>query len=820
MQIFPANDPVLIFSIVMTAVLIAPILAEKIRLPGIVGLIFFGIILGPHTLNLLERDKTIDLLGTIGLLYIMFQAGIEINLEEVKRNKHHSIGFGLLTFIIPLVSGTLAGVMILDMSVPASILLASMFSSHTLLTFPIISRMGLSKKKSVTATIGGTIITDTLAFIVLAVIIATYSGEMDGMFWIKLISLSVFYVFTVILLLPRITSWFFRFYLTETGVEDYVFVLTSVFLCAYFSHLIGLEPIIGAFLAGLTLNSLIPEKSALMNRIQFVGNSLFIPFFLISVGMLIDPVALFTSHSALKVSSVMIIIAFASKFLAAYLFSKSVSFGRNETGLVFGMSVNQAAATLAAVMVGYKVGIFESDVLTGTIMMIIATCFFGSVITKYYAVRIARSEIYGRTDKETISPVRILIPVVNDSNIKNLMDFAFLIHPKNSQEPLFPIHIALEREDVEKKIIEGESLLSKAAFKASSVQKSVIPLNRIDNNVPSAILKAVEEQRISKIIMGWNDSGHLVRTFYETLSERVAKSTNRMLIVPKIVEPLNIVKRMILIFPPFLNRQKGFTETLESIFVIKEELSASLVIISEQNMLDEVSGSLKKSKNTTFEAFSDWKNVTSFLKNIIKDHDMIIQILARRYSFAWRPVFQRMPEILSHNFPKNNFTIVYPFRRIETTENEENADDTGILKLVPSSCFYFYKNEPDPSVIIGRVTQEHYSEKRNLIYSALMEVAENFPLELSDDIVLIHNRTGLVNEYGVFIVSVREGVNFRKLETEHKVVIIVLSPEIETAQSHLNMLSRISRIARKDNFVENITSSGSYLEFCEKIKTS
>lgn len=251
---FPITDPILIFSISMAMVLVAPLLSEKLKIPSIIGLISAGMIVGPNLAGILERDQSIELLGTIGLLYIMFQAGLEIDIEQLRRDKHHTILFGLFTFIIPLIMGTSAAYYTLGLSLVASILLSSMFSSHTLLTFPIVSRLGLSKKRSVTTAVGGTIVTDTLALLVLAVIIAAHHGNVCTLFWIRLFLSIGIYSSLTIWILPKAGSWFFRHFTSETGVEEFVFIFTAMFISAFFSHIAGLEPIIGAFLAGLTLN--------------------------------------------------------------------------------------------------------------------------------------------------------------------------------------------------------------------------------------------------------------------------------------------------------------------------------------------------------------------------------------------------------------------------------------------------------------------------------------------------------------------------------------------------------------------------------------
>jgi Kef-type K+ transport system membrane component KefB/mannitol/fructose-specific phosphotransferase system IIA component (Ntr-type) len=825
MSFFPAHDPVLIFAIVMTTVLIAPLLAEKLRLPGIIGLIFFGIVLGPHVLNILEKDRAIDLLGKIGLLYIMFQAGLEINLDEIKRNKHLSINFGIMTFLIPLVLGTLGAFYILNMSLPASILLASMFSSHTLLTFPIVSRMGLAKKKSVTATIGGTIITDTLAFLVLATIAAIHTGQVSATFWIKLISFSLIYGGIVIILLPKITTWFFRRFFTESGVEDYVFVITALFVSAHFSHMIGLEPIIGAFLAGLTLNPLIPEKGLLMNRIQFVGNSLFIPFFLISVGMLIDPVVLFTNKSAILVSLVMIVIALLSKDLAARLFSKLAKFSKNERGLIYGMSVNQAAATLAAVLVGYNIGIFTEAILSGTIMMIVATSLVGSIMTQKYAKKIVinqKSDIHDIPSKMSLN--RILIPILKEKDVAPLMDFSFLLQSKGSHEPLYPLHISLEGNNMEEKIVDGEAILAKANVRSNSNQKNSIPLNKIDSNISASILKTINEQRINKVILGWSENGPFVSSFYETTTEQLSRYCLEMILIANLIKPMNITKRLILIVPPYLYRQAGFTDTINSLKVLKNELSAEWLIVSEEETFTEIKHHFDKQKTSVdFKAVESWKTVTNLIKSIAEPTDMIIQILARKGSIAWRMSFDQLANSLYKNFPGNNLIAVYPYLYTDEhldlssddTIAETSINDTFINDLIPANNIYFDMSEKNPEIAFAKIFKNSLSKNNQQVLQQIIDVLHDFPLELTQEIVLIHTRTNLVQEYQIYIAVNKTGFDIPKIDNNHKIMIILLSPIDKTTQSHLNILSQISRTVTQDRFVSSILESNNFAQFNE-----
>ena len=383
----PLTDPVLKFLLILVIILAAPLLLNKLRIPHLLGLIIAGAIIGPNGFNLVLRDSSIILSGTAGLLYIMFLAGLEIDLGDFKKNKWKSLTFGMYTFLVPMALGTLVGLYVLNFSMLTSILLASMFASHTLIAYPIISKLGITKDKAVGITVGGTMITDTLALLVLTVIVEMAVGDVDDWFWYRLGAAIILFFAFVMIVFPIVGRWFFK--RCEDNVSQYIFVLVMVFLGAYLAELAGLESIIGAFLAGMALNRLIPSTSPLMNRVEFVGNAIFIPFFLIGVGMLIDYRAFFTNWDTIKVGAVMIVVATVAKFGAAWLTQKTFRMSVDQRRVIFGLSNAQAAATLAAVMVGYNVILGETpagepirllneSVLNGTILMILVTCTMAS----------------------------------------------------------------------------------------------------------------------------------------------------------------------------------------------------------------------------------------------------------------------------------------------------------------------------------------------------------------------------------------------------------------------------------------------------------
>lgn len=816
MLTLPIHDPLLIFSIVMLNVLIAPIIAEKLKLPGILGLIISGVIFGPHLFGIIERDRTIQLFGAIGILYIMFQAGLEINISEVKRNKHHSLLFGLLTFSIPLIFGVLGGFYILHLSMLQSVLFASMFSSHTLLTFPIVSKLGLSKRPEVSTTIGGTIITDTLALLILAVIIKMYNGSINYIFWIKLfVSISI-YTVSVLFLFPKLTRWFFKKYANENGIEEYVFIFALLFIVSYLAHFAGLEPIIGAFLVGLSLNRLIPEKSILMNRIHFVGNALFIPYFLISVGMIIEPRAFISDWKTWEVSIIMVVIALSSKYLAAYLFGKFVKYNSSQKNLMFGLSVNQAAATLAAVLIGFELGIFDETILSGTIMMIIVTTFIGAVATnraiKDILNKVKRTH---KTKKEKLSE-RILLPIYNPNNISNLTDLAFYLSDESEDEPIYPLGIVIDGNDIERELEKSEELLTKVLLKGVVSNKNIIPLTKIDSNVSEAINKTCKEYRTSKVILGWSGKSNKLKNFFSgSVVEQYIKNSKEMIFVANILEKLDLSRDLILIVPPFITMQKGFSEAMNSVVKLCNSLNDKLIILSDDKTIDDIRDFMKSSKmDINYISIKSFKKIETQIKDYIKENDLIIQLCSRNWELSWRLDLEKLSYEIPETFPKNSFIALYPYSYDE--------DDKEIAQVFIKDEF-FQNIEPKNLIInhkeksLDKIISEYIMEHNPVNTFALEELIKETPIELSHEIALIHNHISGINEAQIFLASNKNGILIKSTNKEYKIIVLLLSPKTLQLKEHLEILSEIAKFSKNHKKLDILFDSKNYADFINKL---
>ncbi|MFO7573867.1 MAG: cation:proton antiporter, partial [Bacteroidales bacterium] len=387
----PVSDPVLIFTIIMFIVLLVPVLLRKTGIPAIVGLMIAGIIVGPNGISLIADSDVVELFGKVGLLYILFLAGLEIDYSEFRKNRNKSIFFGLFTFLLPFGSGYLAATLILSLSPVQGLLIGLFLASNTLIAFPAISKMGITRTPAVSIAIGGTLITDTLVLIVLTIISVLFAGAGTGTIPYMLIATLTLFILVIIFVVPWISGWFFRT-VTNDGDLQFLYTLTILFALSYTAEMAGAEPIIGAFFAGLTLNRLIPANSALMNRIAFVGNTLFIPVFLISVGMLVNLRVLFTDFSIELFALILITTALASKWLAAWLTRLVFRQNSFEMNLIFGLTSARAAATLAVALIGMSYGIIDGVMFNAVIILIVVSSLFSSWFTEKAGRNFARNE--------------------------------------------------------------------------------------------------------------------------------------------------------------------------------------------------------------------------------------------------------------------------------------------------------------------------------------------------------------------------------------------------------------------------------------------
>lgn len=668
----PLTNPVLIFSVILFVILLAPILLHRFKIPELIGLILAGALLGPNGLYIMARDSSIELFGTVGLLYIMFIAGLEIDMADLKKNSGKTTVFGLYTFLIPMLLGVVTSIYILGFSWPTSVLLASMYASHTLITYPIVSKYGITKNRVVSIAIGGTVITCILALLVLAVIVGMCNGEIGSGFWVKLGISGALFVFIVTMIFPIFGRWFFKRY--QDSVGQYIFVLALVFLASFLAEAAGLEAIIGAFLAGLALNRLIPNTSALLNRIDFVGNAIFIPFFLIGVGMLVDFRAFTAGWHAILVAVVMTVVATVSKWLAARLTEKSFKLTRDEGQLLFGLSNAQAAATLAAVLIGYEVivgttpagdpiRLLNEDVLNGTVIMILFTCTIASFATQKGAQNIALAEmtedsIGDNTDDEE----RILIALSRSETVKELIDLGMAVKSKKNKAQMVAVSIVKSDNTDPTAEKACRMLLNHAVKMAAATDHRIEPVLRYDLNIVNGIRNVAKEHRITDIVIGLRTQKDISDTFLGKLTEEVLSKCATTTLAYRPMQPMSTVKRYMLIIPEGAEKEVGFPYWLVSIWNIGKNIGTKMVFHGHQNVLQilkEVHA--KHPINAEFREFIDWDNFAEVGREL-KENDALIIVMSRPGYPSYSRHMAYVPTYVNKYFNTINCILIYPLQ--------------------------------------------------------------------------------------------------------------------------------------------------------------
>ena len=671
----PLTDPVLKFLLILVIILAAPLLLNKLRIPHLLGLIIAGAIIGPNGFNLVLRDSSIILSGTAGLLYIMFLAGLEIDLGDFKKNKWKSLTFGMYTFLVPMALGTLVGLYVLNFSMLTSILLASMFASHTLIAYPIISKLGITKDKAVGITVGGTMITDTLALLVLTVIVEMAVGDVDDWFWYRLGAAIILFFAFVMIVFPIVGRWFFK--RCEDNVSQYIFVLVMVFLGAYLAELAGLESIIGAFLAGMALNRLIPSTSPLMNRVEFVGNAIFIPFFLIGVGMLIDYRAFFTNWDTIKVGAVMIVVATVAKFGAAWLTQKTFRMSVDQRRVIFGLSNAQAAATLAAVMVGYNVILGETpagepirllneSVLNGTILMILVTCTMASFSAQKGAHNIAMNDVSEEKEGTGEHQERILIPVSYEKNVTELVNLSTAIKSKKNKNGLFALNVINNQASDDKAFKQSKKVLNMAVTTASATDNVLQDLLRYDLNVANAIISVIKEQGITDLVLGLHQGKGVVSSFLGNMTEAILGQSNVTTLIYRPIQPIATVKRHLVVVPARAEKEVGFPMWVNKVWNIIHNSGAKAVFYASEDTMVYLKEMYKKRPiEAEFSSFDDWDDFL-IMSREIKSDDTLWVVMSRRERLSYHANMSRIPNYLNKYFQSNSFVLVYPIQAGET----------------------------------------------------------------------------------------------------------------------------------------------------------
>ena len=706
------TDPTLIFFVVLLIILFAPIVMSKLRIPHIIGMVLAGIAIGPFGLNVLERGSSFEIFGKVGLYYIMFLAGLEMDMESVKRSTRRFMVFGLLTCLVPMVLTYAMARLVLDYSHPASFLLGCIMASNTLIAYPIIGRYGLQRHPSVALSVGSSMISLFLALVMLAALSARYPAPTvlsvpeslqpyltysfsPLLFWLLFFLKLAAFIAGSVWLIPRLTRYFLRRY--SDAVMQYIFVMAVMFLSAALTNLIGLEGIVGAFISGLILNRYIPHVSPLMNRIEFIGNALFIPYFLIGVGMLINVQTVLKGGDALWIVLLIAFIGTFGKAVAAYASSLLFRLPQRDGNMMFGLTSAHAAGAIAMVMVGLRLNMVTDDMLNGVVMMILVTCIISTIVTERAAQKIILHEKTHLTESQNSKPQddeKILLCVKYPEIAPQLLSLSLLMRNERLNRGLVALNVVYDDENSQTGREQGLRLLEQLQRQASASEVMMQTQVRLATNIANGIKHAFREFACSEIVMGMHVHTDVNPKFWGEFIQSLYNGLNRQIILTRFVQPLNTLRCIQVVVPSRAEFDPGFNRWLERLCRLAGQLDCRIQFHGREEsrvLIEQYIKSHHSSVRAEYTLMAHWNELPNLAANIAPDH-MLVVITARKGTISYKTAQERLPDELKQYFTGKNLMIIFPDQhgsqkeeRMSFTEaqhHEESSIYDTILKLI------------------------------------------------------------------------------------------------------------------------------------------
>ena len=672
---FPITDPTLVFFVVLIIILLAPVIMGKLRIPHIIGMVLAGVLVGKYGLNILERDSSFELFGKVGLYYIMFLAALEMDMEGMKKNKSRLIIYGLLTCFIPFALTYGMSIWLLHYSAKASLLLSCIMASNTLIAYPIVARYGLQQKPSVTLSVGSSMLSLLIALVILAGLVASFSKHDGVFFWIFFIMKFAVYCAGMIFLIPRLTRWFLRRY--SDAVMQFIFVMAMLFMSAALSQMVGIEGVFGAFFAGLILNRYIPHVSPLMNRLEFTGNALFIPYFLIGVGMLININLLFQGGHILWVVLCIVFFGTLGKAIAAYAACLGFRLPWSSGHMMFGLTSAHAAGSIAMVMVGMHILVapgtylVNDDMLNGVVIMILCTCIISSILTDRSARKIILrdKELPDAEDDKKALDEKILVPVKYPEYADNLMNLAFLVRNQKLNRGLVCLNVVYEDADMRYNQEQGRQLLDHCSQLAAATDVLTQTQVRIAANIANGIKHAFNEFQCSEIIIGMHMHPEVSPKFWGEFHQSLFNGLSRQIIMARIKQPLNTIRRIVVAVPSRAEFEPGFYRWVERLSRLSGNLDCRIVFHGRNETLALINEYIKNRHSEVraeYILMNHWNELPQIASQIQDEH-MFVVVTARKGTVSHKTALERLPEELTRFFFGTNLMIIFPDQHGDTS---------------------------------------------------------------------------------------------------------------------------------------------------------
>lgn len=651
-----------IFLLVLIVILLGPLVFRPLKIPPIVGMILAGILVGPYGFNLLERDTSFKIFGEVGILYIMFLAAVEIDMFHLRKSSKKGLVFGIFSFALPMAAGIFGSRYAFGVSWTTSVLIASMYASHTLISYPVVSRFGLSNVQAAVIAVTGTIVAVLLSLLTLAQVVSVkVNGGFDMADLWRLGILMVVYMLVVGYSFPWLTRRVFGH--NNDPITQFIFILALVFIASLLAQLIGLEAILGAFYAGLVLNPMIPGRSGLMKNIKFVGDAIFIPYFLIGVGMLINVGVIFKGWGVAWVALNMTAVALFTKWVAAFAASKMFGFEGADRRLMFGLTSGKAAATIAATMIGFQYGLLTEDIMNGAVVMILICCIISTVMTERAAKQIRMRITAEELSHDELVPgeyARQIVAVANPVTSEGIMRLALFMRAPENRNHITALFV---RNNDDSRVVQmGRNALRSAVSVADGMDVEIKAVERFDLNVVSGLTNVGHEERATEMVIGLHRRSNVVDTFYGAMIEQLLKATNKMVMMSRCFIPVDTVNRIVVAVPEKAEYETGFKLWVMRVANLGAQVAARLVFIAYPATSEFIRSVIKEGK---FEVRHDYRPMDTWddfilLSSEVEEDDLLVVVAARKGSISYSSDLESLPVFLGRHFTRHNLLVIYP----------------------------------------------------------------------------------------------------------------------------------------------------------------
>ena len=665
-EYLPITSPTMVFFTVLIIILFAPIVMSKLRIPHIIGMVLAGVIIGPHGFNILERDASFELFGRVGILYIMFLAGLEMDLQGLKSDIRRVGIFSIASFLIPFIMMYIAGIYFLGYSSLASVILSSVMAANTLISYPIVARFGLQKHATTTISVGASMISLLLALIVVTAVEGGILGGTDVWFWLMFVAKFVLYCIAIYYIIRRVTRWFLRSY--SDSVMQYIFVLGMMFFSAATSEAIGIDGIFGAFYSGLMLNRFIPHVSPLMNHIEFIGNAIFIPYFLIGVGMLINLGLLFepssdsTAVGIIPTVITIVIVGTIGKAIAAYASCFAFRLPWQDGHLMFGLTSAHAAGGIAIVMIGMSLNIMGDDMLNGVVIMILFTCIISTIVTDYASRRIVITDGLRERQNNESDDEKMLIPVKYPETCNTLVNIAVLMRNRSLNRGLVALNVVYDDEDAERNQQKGHQLLEGVVSRAADSDIRVQTQVRLATNIANGIKHAFKEFDCSEIIMGAHIHDNSRRAFWGDFAQSVFNGLSRQIIIARCTQPISTLLAIRVAVPSRAEFEPGFYRWLERLSRMAQNVGCRIIFhgrVDSLNLIDMYITHRHAGIRAEYVSMPKWKGLIELMEKTLPD-EMLVIVTARQGTVSYKAALANLPEEMTEHYKGTNYMILFP----------------------------------------------------------------------------------------------------------------------------------------------------------------